>query len=293
MSSPAAARPAAASWEYPPSADRVIVQAAARTHQGSVRANNEDAVGSVQPTDPTERDRKGLLFAVADGLGGLNAGEVASAAAIKILLDEYYAPSNHGRIEPALRHAVQLANLRVHDLGQKHVEHRGMATTLTALALAGTTAYVAHVGDTRIYRLREKTLSQLTSDHSEVADLIRMRIVKPELAATHPSRNVLTRTIGQHLMIRPDFAREPTLPEDVFIMCSDGVWSEVQEPELAEVAATAETEDACRQITDLCLERQCDDNVTVLVVRVLEIDQAAQHTHHRPTLLGTIFDRLR
>jgi PPM family protein phosphatase len=271
----------------------VIVQAAAQSNQGSVRANNEDAVGSVQPTDPTERARKGLLFAIADGLGGLNAGEVASATAVKTLLDEYYAPSNAARIEPALRHAVQLANLRVHDLAQKHLEHRGMGTTLSALALAGATAYLAHVGDSRIYRLRGKQLAQLTADHSEVADLVRLRLVKPEMAARHPSRNVLTRTVGHQLMLRPDFSREPAQADDLFLMCTDGVWSEVAEPELAAIVAAAEPEDACRQVIDLCLDRQCDDNVTIQVVRVLEVDRAAQHSPHRPTLLGGLFDRLR
>lgn len=247
----------------------------------------------MQPTDPTERDRKGLLFAIADGLGGLKAGEVASATAVKTLLDEYYAPSNAGRIEPALRHAVQLANLRVHDLAQKHVEHRGMGTTLSALALAGATAYMAHVGDSRIYRLRGKQLTQLTADHSEVADLVRLRLVKPELVAEHPSRNVLTRTVGHQLILRPDFAREPAQPDDAFVMCTDGVWSEVPEPELAEIVASGEPEDACRQLIALCLDRHCDDNVTVQVVRVLEVDHAAQHSHRRPTLLGGLFDRLR
>lgn len=271
----------------------MIVQAAAQTNQGSVRANNEDAVGSVLPTDPTERERKGLLFAIADGLGGLNAGEVASATAVRTLLDEYYAPSNAGRIEPALRHAVQLANLRVHDLAQKHVEHRGMGTTLSALALAGAMAYVAHVGDSRIYRLRGKTFTQLTADHSEVADLVRMRLVKADMAANHPSRNVLTRTIGHQLMLRPDFAREPAQPDDAFVMCTDGVWSEVGDAELAQIVASSEPEDACRRLIDLCLERRCDDNVTVQVVRVIEVDHAAQQAHHRPTLLGGLFDRLR
>jgi PPM family protein phosphatase len=271
----------------------VIVQAAAQTNSGRVRANNEDAVGSVQPIDPTARERKGLLFAIADGLGGLNAGEVASATAINTLMDEYYSPSNHHRIEPALRNAMQMANLRVHDLAQKNVEHRGMGTTLTALALAGTTAYVAHVGDTRVYRLRGKTLTQLTQDHSEVADMVRMKLVAPDLAANHPSRNVLTRTIGHHLMLRPDFARETVQPDDVFVMCCDGVWSEIEDPEMAELAASADPEDACRRIIDLCLDRDCDDNVTAQVVRVLEVDHAAQQAHHRPTFLGGLIDRLR
>lgn len=250
-------------------------------------------MGSVQPTDPTARERKGLLFAIADGLGGLNAGEVASATALNTLLDEYYSPSNHHRIEPALRNAVQMANLKVHDLAQKHVEHRGMGTTLTALALAGTTAYFAHVGDTRVYRLRGKTLTQLTQDHSEVADMVRMRLVTPQMAANHPSRNVLTRTIGHHLMVRPDFGREPVQPEDVFLMCTDGVWSEIEDVELAELMADGEPEDACRQIIDLCLNRECDDNVSAQVIRVLDVDHVAQQTHQRPTFLGGLIDRLR
>jgi PPM family protein phosphatase len=272
----------------------VIVQAAAQTHQGRVRGNNEDAVGSVQPTDPAARERKGLLFAIADGMGGLNAGEVASATAINTLLDEYYAPSNNSRIEPALRHAVQRANLRVHDMAQRNVEQRGMGTTLSALALAGATAYIAHVGDSRVYRLRGSTLSCLTQDHSEVADLVRMRIVKPELAAHHPSRNVLTRSVGHQLMLRPDFARETALPDDVFLMCTDGVWSEVEEAELLEIASGSEPEDVCRRLIDLCLDRDCDDNVSVQVVRVLDVDHAAQAAHHQqPGLLRNIVDRLR
>jgi serine/threonine protein phosphatase PrpC len=271
----------------------VRVQAAAQTHSGRVRANNEDAVGSVQPTDPTARERKGLLFAIADGLGGLNAGEVASTTAITTLMDEYYSPSNHHRIEPALRNAVQMANLRVHDLAQKNPGQRGMGTTLTALALAGATAYIAHVGDTRIYRLRGNTLTQLTQDHSEVADLIRMKLVSPALAGSHPSRNVLTKTIGHHLMVRPDFAREPVQPDDVFLMCCDGVWSELRDDELADLARLPNPEEACRQIIDRCLDRECDDNVTAQVVRVLEVDHAAQQAHHRPTFFGSLIDRLR
>ncbi len=271
----------------------MLVQAAAQSNKGSVRSNNEDAVGSAQPADPTERGRKGLLFAIADGMGGMNAGEVASATAITTLLDEYYAPSNAGRIEPALRNAVQKANLKVHDLAQKNPDQRGMGTTLSALALAGTTAYIAHVGDSRVYRIRGKTMAQLTADHSEVADLVRMRIVKPEMAAQHPSRNVLTKTVGHHLMLRPDFGREPAQPDDVFVMCTDGVWSEIDDEELCSLALKAEPEEACRQIIDLCLERHCDDNVSVQVVRLLDVDHGAQQAHHRPTLFGSLIDRLR
>ncbi len=247
----------------------------------------------MQPTDPTARERKGLLFAVADGMGGQNAGEVASTTAISTLMDEYYSPSNSSRIEPALQRAVQAANLRVHDLGQKHLEYRHMGTTLTAMALAGATAYIAHVGDSRAYRLRNGQLKQLTQDHSEVADLVRLRIVKPDMAGQHPSRNVLTRTIGHQLMLRPDFLREPAMPGDVFVMCTDGVWSELTEEELAEVARQHAPEDACRRIIDLCLQRECGDNVSVQIVQVHEVDHSAAGDAQRPGILGTIFRPLK
>ncbi len=267
--------------------------AAAQTNKGRVRANNEDAVGSVQPTDPAARERKGCLFAVADGLGGLNAGEVASATAIQTLLDEYYAPSNAARVEPALRRAMQQANLRVHDMGQRNVEQRGMATTLTALALAGATAYIAHVGDSRLYRLRGDKLTQLTQDHSEVAELVRMKIVPPALAASHPSRNVLTRTLGQQLMLRPDFAREPVQPGDRFMMCTDGLWSELEEEEMAETLGRFEPEEACRRLIDLCLTRECGDNISVAAISVVDVDHAADQLHHRQGFLGNLMGRLR
>lgn len=147
-----------------------------------------------------------------------------------------------------------------------------MGTTLTAVALAGATAYVAHVGDSRLYRLRQARLVQLTQDHSEVADLVRMKIVKPELASQHPSRDVLTRTVGHQLLLRPDFAREPVLPDDRFLLCTDGVWSVLGEHDLQELLATLEPEAACRQIINRCLERHCGDNVSVQIVRVLELD---------------------
>jgi len=94
-------------------------------------------------------------------------------------------------------------------------------------------------------------------------------------------------------MIRPDFAREPAQPDDVFVLCSDGVWSEVQDSELAELAALSNPEDACRRIIDLCLDRECGDNVSAQVVRVLEVDHVAQQAHHSPTLLRGLIDRLR
>src|SRR5436305_4112202 len=154
------------------------VEAAGLTETGPHRDTNEDAIGAfAAPGDGPLRERKGLLYVVADGLGGHDAGEVASATAVQTLSREYYAPASHHRIEPALRQAVQAANLRVHNLAQKHAEYASMETTLTAMAVAGAHAYIAHIGDCRVYHVREGRLTQLTSDHSEAAELVRMRLL--------------------------------------------------------------------------------------------------------------------
>src|SRR5690349_10121824 len=123
----------------------IEVDAAGLSDPGPNRSNNEDCIGSHAPADTLLRERKGFLYALADGVGGHLAGEVASSTAVATVLDEYYAPSSHSRVEPALRRAVERANLRVFDLAQSDPAYHQMATTLSALALAGGHAYVAHI----------------------------------------------------------------------------------------------------------------------------------------------------
>ncbi|HLZ30770.1 MAG TPA: protein phosphatase 2C domain-containing protein [Chloroflexota bacterium] len=238
------------------------------TDAGPHRATNEDSIGEFAPSDPLALQRKGYLYVVADGLGGHSAGEVASSSAVATLGEEYYSPSNHTRIEPALRQAVQAANLRIHELTHRNPEYRSMETTLSALAIAGSQAYIAHIGDTRIYHWRAGRLSQLTSDHSEAAELVRLRVLKPERVRDHPGRNVLTRTLGSRLIPRPDYLRHPVLPGDQFAMCSDGLWSEIEEIEMAQVLAEHAPARACRELIDRALARDCNDNVSIQVIRI-------------------------
>src|SRR5579859_18575 len=241
------------------------------TDAGPHRATNEDSIGEFAPSDPLALQRKGYLYVVADGLGGHSAGEVASSSAVATLGEEYYSPSNHTRIEPALRQAVQKANLRIHELTHRNPEYRSMETTLSALVVAGAQAYVAHIGDTRVYHWRDGRLRQLTSDHSEAAELVRLRVLKPERVRDHPGRNTLTRTLGSRLIPRPDYLRHPVLPGDQFAMCSDGLWSEIEEIEMAEVLAEHDPSQACRELIDRALARDCSDNVSIQVIRVQDI----------------------
>ena len=262
------------------------------TDAGPNRETNEDTVGSFAPDDAQLLERKGYLYVVADGLGGHRAGEVASSSAVGTLGHEYYSASNHARIEPALRHAVQAANLRIHELTQRHPEYRSMETTLSALVLAGAQAYIAHVGDTRIYHWRHGRLSQLTSDHSEAAELVRMRILKPDKVRDHPGRNVLTRTLGARLIPRPDYLRQPIQSGDQFALCSDGLWSEIEDDELAQVLADHAPGNACKHLLNLVFGRGCPDNVSLQVVRVVQVPEQTQPaTERRNGWLSGIFQR--
>jgi protein phosphatase len=266
------------------------LEACGLTDAGPHRDNNEDSIGCFAPTDPLALQRKGYLYVVADGLGGHNAGEVASSSAVARLGEEYYSPSNHTRIEPALRNAVQAANLRIHELTHRNPEYRSMETTLSAIAIAGAQAYVAHIGDTRIYHWRDGRLSQLTSDHSEAAELVRMRILKPERVRDHPGRNTLTRTLGSRLIPRPDYLRQPVVAGDRFVLCSDGLWSELEDAEIGDVVGEHAPVEACRELIQRALQRDCLDNVSVQVVRVVSVQQSAAEPS-RNGWLSSIFQR--
>jgi protein phosphatase len=252
----------------------IQVIAAGLSTPGRVREHNEDAHAVISPEDPMLIERKGHLLAIADGLGGLEAGEVASATAIRSVVDTYYAATSPSRIEPALNHAVQVANLKVHENARANPRHRGMQTTLTCLALSGRSAYIAHVGDTRVYLRRGRAISQLTNDHSEAAELVRMRLARPESLADHPRRNVLTRTLGNQLLLRPDFRRVPIEIGDVFVICTDGLWSEVLDDEIGHGADFDSPDDGCRFLIGLQLERASLDNATVEVAKVVALDDA-------------------
>jgi len=176
--------------------------------------------------------------------------------------------------EAALRQAVQAANLRVYNLAHgSNADLLHMQTTLTAAVIAGPVAYLAHAGDSRAYLLRGDRLTQLTGDHSEAAELLRLRLITAEQARGHPRRSVLTRTLGSNLLLRPDFARQPLEPGDRLLLCSDGLWGEVADDDLLR-AAQLPPEVACDQLVSLACDHGGGDNITVQLVHALELDPA-------------------
>ncbi len=200
------------------------------TDVGCVREGNEDAVGHWPHED-------GLLFAVADGLGGHAAGEVASALALEVLAREMDRAPGNWAVTKRLRRAVQEANLELYNKATAVPELRGMGTTLTASAVVGGTLVAAHVGDCRLFLWREGTLTQLTKDHTWVWEQMQYGLLSAADARTHPRRNMLTRCLGRELIVGIDVLSMDLRPRDIIVQCSDGIHAAVRDEELAELVA--------------------------------------------------------
>jgi PPM family protein phosphatase len=231
-----------------------------RSHPGCRREDNEDFVGAYAPAEPDER---GSLFVVCDGMGGHAAGEVASRLAVETLVESWVARTG-GNAHQTLRSAVRSANSMVFSASLDSAT-RGMGTTLTSLALVGGEAVVGHVGDSRCYRVRHGQCEQLTSDHSRVGEMLRMRLITPEQAKNHPARSQLSRSLGGEPAVQVDIVRNPVAPKDGFVLCSDGVWDLVSMREIAHATAKGPV-DGAEELIAMALDRGAPDNVTVVVV---------------------------
>jgi serine/threonine protein phosphatase PrpC len=232
------------------------------TDVGCVREGNEDAVGCWPHED-------GLLFAVADGLGGHNAGELASSLAIEVLAQEMARASQSWPVAKRLKRAVQEANLRIYNKASTVPELHKMGTTLTATAVVGSTLVTAHVGDCRLYLLRSGNLTQLTKDHSWVWEQVQYGILTPEEARNHPKRNILSRCLGHELIVGIDVLTLNIQPGDVLFQCSDGIHTLLAESEMLQFLNAGWPDAACRGLVRRAREAGGHDNLSVQVASVI------------------------
>jgi PPM family protein phosphatase len=238
------------------------------TDVGCVREENEDAVGYW----PHE---EGVLFAVADGLGGYQSGEVASALALDVLAREMDRAPGSWSLSKRLRRAIQEANLAIHSKSITVPELRGMGTTLTATALVGGSLVAGHVGDCRLYLLRDGVLQQLTKDHTWVAEQVDYGILSPEEASTHPRRHWITRCLGRDLIVGVDVLSLDVRPSDILLQCSDGIHTLLPETVIAEVLQTASVQAACGSLVERARDRGGDDNLSAQVALIRDCPPAA------------------
>jgi protein phosphatase len=220
------------------------------------------------------------VYAVADGMGGHAAGEIASHLAIETLqevLTRESAASETMSVDDAaawLRDAVVEANRRICDSIRLHEERRGMGTTVVALVHSGQDAVVGHVGDSRLYLLRGSELNRMTSDHSWVNEQVKLGLMNDDTAQRHPMRNIVTRALGSRPDVLVDLTSMEIEPGDVFLLCSDGLNTMLSDDQIHAILVShrRDPEGACRTLVEEANRHGGEDNVTVVVARVAETD---------------------
>jgi protein phosphatase len=197
-------------------------------------------------------------------MGGFAHGGIASARALEVLFQTFYA--SQGPAPQRLRQGVQAANLGIHQMAHRMGAGR-MGTTLTAVHLSGHTLHVAHVGDSRAYLVRNRQATCLTQDHTRVGELVRLRLLSKDQVRGHQQRSVLEKCLGLELFVQPDIFAVPVLPGDRIVLCTDGVWGFVEDQELAEhAAAQPSLEGFNRAVLAAALRGGSDDNLSLLTL---------------------------
>ncbi len=243
---------------------------AGKTDLGRVRENNEDKFETYVPEDEGTLARRGSVFLVCDGMGGHAAGQIASELAAKTFIDVYlHHPSSEAAI--AMLSGVQAANRFVTDVGTALPSRKGMGCTLTGIIVLQDEVYTVNVGDSRVYRLRNGELLQLTYDHTYVDEMVRAGMISPADAETHPQRHVLTRAIGGGGEVLPDIESHDLRAGDVFLLCSDGLTNHVSDDGLADALRSSGPSEAAWKLIGQALLGGGSDNATVLIVRVDEV----------------------
>ena len=230
------------------------------THQGMVRINNEDSIITLPELG---------IAILADGMGGHQAGEVASSMAVEMIKQFYSDNGNHDPSGDHLQEAIELANTAVFELSQERPECAGMGTTIVVSHFVDGKIITGHVGDSRMYRLRDDELAQVTRDHSVVQELVSRGFMSQEEASSSMNKNLVTRALGIEATVEPDINEDTCESGDVYLLCSDGlsdvVSDEVIHQTLTENLDNLET--ASQKLVDVANEAGGPDNVSVVLVR--------------------------
>jgi protein phosphatase len=228
---------------------------------------NEDS-GRIVWAETGKRGDRGVLAVVADGMGGHQAGEVASRAAVETIELEY--PRAKGNPGQALEEAFRKAHRRIRQLTEGNAAMAGMGTTCTAVAIVGAEAWAAHVGDSRLYLVRGEDIYQLSEDHTQCMEMVRQGLMTLEQARHHEDRSILVRAMGTREELAIMSWAEPMAvkPGDHFLLCSDGLHDLVADLEMRDAVLGAGPEEACRKLVTMARERGGYDNITVAVVAI-------------------------
>lgn len=238
------------------------------TDIGMVRTENQDSYGKFPSADLNLYTDKGQLFIVADGMGGHTGGKQASTIAVDTIC-KVYSESGHFNLADALHSAIVAANTNIYQTSAKSSELSRMGTTCTTLLLHEETGIIGHVGDSRVYRIENGHIEQLTEDHTQVQAMLKEGVLTPEEAKVYPSKSVLARALGVEEKVKVDIIQNIELRTgQVYLLCSDGL-AKVTESEILKIVSANSPEIACNQLVSLANERGGKDNVTVQIIKII------------------------
>lgn len=245
------------------------IELAALSDLGCQRENNEDRYSYWEPRSDEQFAARGRLISVADGMGGYEGGQEASRIAIEAV-EEAYTNGTSNDPQFLLLSGFRLAHEKIQEYANSHPGLQGMGTTCTTIALVGYQLYFAHIGDSRLYLVRDGSISRVTHDHSYVSRLVAHGVISSEEAETHPQRHILTAALGAGAEVEPDTPDTPfaLFPEDQLVLCTDGLWSLVHDEEIQKVVTGNSPFEACRELVRMARAVGGPDNITLQVLKV-------------------------
>jgi len=244
------------------------------THPGLKREHNEDYLGYLLPYTPAQLRSHGCVFVLCDGVGGHRKGEVASQLAVETVLESFSRAKSGEAHKGLLSRAVQSANQKVYEQGQSSPASVGMATTIVACALRADRAVIAHVGDSRCYLLREGRVRQVTRDHTVAAEQVRLGILSNNEAAQSANRHLLSRSVGNDLVVNVEIDEVQVQKDDVLLQCSDGLHGAVGPDDIAAIVKRFNAlSTAVERLIELANQRDGGDNVSVQLIRVHDVER--------------------
>jgi serine/threonine protein phosphatase PrpC len=245
-----------------------MVESSQLSHVGQKRHHNEDYVGFYEPAEIADLEMNGRLYVLADGVGGAAAGEVASQYTVNKIIHAYYRQHAHQDGSSRLKQVIEEANAAVFARNLDRSGQPEMATTVVAAVVRGDELIVANVGDSRAYMIQGDRIEQITQDHSLMAEMINDGVITAEQAETHPYRNVILRSIGAYETVQVDLFSRQLAPDDIFILCSDGLTRLVSNSELIDIARNNPPDQATHKLVTLANARGGDDNITVSITHI-------------------------
>jgi protein phosphatase len=249
------------------------------THPGRLRANNEDCAGFFMPRSRQEARARGWLFVLADGVGGLDMGEVASARTVEVITEGFAQAQEHTSLLSLLPRLIQHANAAVHDEGFAR-ERRGrlIASTVVACALRHDQAYVSHVGDSRCYHIRDGQATAVTRDHTVAGEQNRQGLISSREAADSESRHVLSRALGPELYVTADSTTVRLRAGDFLVLCCDGLYGGVDSAAMADLLAQPKpVQLLAEELVHTAVENDGSDNTTAQVIAVRSVEAMAMY----------------